>query len=624
MTIKERLSALVDELVEQEGIKEIHDLLLEGINQLEDAEEVYRVLQDAVDSYESARDANPQSEAVVHLSPTPVKSFDCGSSFFATVAFAQLILEQALASVGARSACLYGPDPNWNGEFRLLVHSGVRYPEALHGLLPMIAREAVLEGPEVLQVSAEEVEDPCERVHPEIGHLKEKVSPLFGSFVSREGIASFVRFLRRSEAGEVEAVLFVNFEHRSISQAKVDRASEFFGRLLEMLPAILAELKLERVLPDFSALGRVSKRLADVKPGGDQLFEKCLGEVLEILLRAFKLSPRRTFATIHANDSRSKVLRLAACTKDANLDRIPQALETGQGVVSWVALRQRSVLIEDLASSAFTKEKIYFKMKNSSKSELAVPLLVGDELVGVLNMESQERAAFSPDMLRSLSLAANELALVCSRYRETCQHALTRKLLDALDKDFGVVLTLLAQSAFEWLTPENVEIWSFDGRKNEFVAFGSSSSKDESLQPPRPGGWTRYIVKTLRPVFIKNIKSETCFESFQLQRKEIWESIQYPRRTKESLRQPIGPFDTKPRSVNARAWKNGFRCQLGLPVLDGADRCVGVAWLQYRESNLAEVDNRNLPIPNRVILAQDIANEAGLMIEKSFLKSAAR
>lgn len=67
-------------------------------------------------------------------------------------------------------------------------------------------------------------------------------------------------------------------------------------------------------------------------------------------------------------------------------------LEVGQGITGWVAREKKSVLVRDV-----TLDSRYVKANENVRSELAVPLLLDRELLGVINMDAFTVNAFDED-----------------------------------------------------------------------------------------------------------------------------------------------------------------------------------------------------------------------------------
>ena len=81
-------------------------------------------------------------------------------------------------------------------------------------------------------------------------------------------------------------------------------------------------------------------------------------------------------------------------------------LPSGTGIVGWVARNQRGILVEDVAD-----DPRYFEAFGETRSELAVPILLSGNLLGVLNIESRFRSFFDDEDRQLLEVIANHLAI---------------------------------------------------------------------------------------------------------------------------------------------------------------------------------------------------------------------
>jgi two-component system NtrC family sensor kinase len=84
----------------------------------------------------------------------------------------------------------------------------------------------------------------------------------------------------------------------------------------------------------------------------------------------------------------------------------------GEGITGRVALSGEALNVPDV-----TVDSRYIVGNENVRSEVCVPLAVGNRIIGVLNVESDRRAAFSQDTVRFLSTLAGHLAVVIENAR---------------------------------------------------------------------------------------------------------------------------------------------------------------------------------------------------------------
>lgn len=78
-------------------------------------------------------------------------------------------------------------------------------------------------------------------------------------------------------------------------------------------------------------------------------------------------------------------------------------LPIGKGLTGWVALHGRSLLVDDVE-----EEPRYFKISDEVKSELACPMEEKGQVIGVITIGSNRKAAFSEETRRALEIIARE------------------------------------------------------------------------------------------------------------------------------------------------------------------------------------------------------------------------
>ncbi|MFB0536334.1 MAG: GAF domain-containing protein [Anaerolineae bacterium] len=194
------------------------------------------------------------------------------------------------------------------------------------------------------------------------------------------------------------------------------REQPFTSREVELLTAIGNQIavaienaqlykKATERLREATALHRVSGTLMRTF-NVHQLLES----ILRVLQRSFGYSH---CAILLVDEEREKLHTEAArgylrCTVGKLEFRIGQ-----EGVIGWVAANRMPLNVPDVTQD----DRYHLDKVKGIGSEIAVPMLVGDKLVGVLYVQSTEVNAFGEDDLRTLSSIAAQAALAIERAR---------------------------------------------------------------------------------------------------------------------------------------------------------------------------------------------------------------
>ncbi len=518
-------------------------------------------------------------------------------------------LESINNFLNATSCTFYLRDPLWSDELRLIAMPGVRFTEPMHGFsFPADSKEmlwgsdnetfnqdaATVERPEI------GTEFPLDRISPE------KKRHLFGNFVEREGVHSSARMIHRTE-DYVEAVLFVNYNAETeFDEELKDKIRSSFTDLVAQLPKLYAELdaleaeNVNQIVQLFSPTYASSKNIIYE---WDQPLEEYLHSLLIKITETIpELKDGKGFGTMHLYDPETHMLRMIARSDNIGTGEIfpPLSVGKGEGIVSWVAIRRQPLLIKDLRTSDF--REIYSSVKDGVKSEIAIPIIAGDDLLGVLNLESFQTEAFHPIYAKSLWFAVSQAAVAYKLARQADVNTRLKSLSDGLlklcedcvSKNTGdFTLDELAKLATEYLNAFRCDIWRCS--PDEFTPVGISHSDFQPDAPRSSGGMSSYIQKYKRAVWLTEIRNETDFSAYR------WSKSGWTAKQAE---------DDFPRSLNTGVIENDVKAILGIPIMVRG-KCSGVAWLEYRH-------NKAVPPGDELMkLANGFAAHAGLVIEFS-------
>ncbi len=130
-------------------------------------------------------------------------------------------------------------------------------------------------------------------------------------------------------------------------------------------------------------------------------------DVEELLTRIAQLTKRlieyRTFGLFLLNAENQLEIKVAV--KYGETVHIPR-IALGEGLVGYAALHREPVLVPDVS-----QDPRYIKVVDDVRSELAIPLLLKDRCLGVIDLESPEPDAFSKRDVEILTLLAGQAAV---------------------------------------------------------------------------------------------------------------------------------------------------------------------------------------------------------------------
>ena len=116
------------------------------------------------------------------------------------------------------------------------------------------------------------------------------------------------------------------------------------------------------------------------------------------------------------------------------------SIPMGQGVVGQVALTRQPVLLNDVRDSEY-----YVEVNPEVRSELAVPLIAKNRLIGVMDIESEQLNYFRPEHLRLLTLTASRIAQAIENarlYARVSRQAQTLTVLNEIATELTSILDL--------------------------------------------------------------------------------------------------------------------------------------------------------------------------------------
>jgi sigma-B regulation protein RsbU (phosphoserine phosphatase) len=146
----------------------------------------------------------------------------------------------------------------------------------------------------------------------------------------------------------------------------------------------------------------------------------------------------RIFAILLLNDRTSELRMRFQIGHTPEVERL--RIKLGKGVVGEVAQRREPILINDVTQIAN-----YINANPGVRSELAVPLIVKNSLIGVIDIQSEQPGYFCPEHERLLTLTASRIGQAIENarlYTRVSRQAQTLQVLNEISRELTSILDL--------------------------------------------------------------------------------------------------------------------------------------------------------------------------------------
>jgi sigma-B regulation protein RsbU (phosphoserine phosphatase) len=136
----------------------------------------------------------------------------------------------------------------------------------------------------------------------------------------------------------------------------------------------------------------------------DQLLKR-IGDLLS------KIIDYQMFSILLLDDSKQKLVHRFSVRFKENI-QLKHDIPVSKGLVGAAVLSKKPVLAPDVA-----RDPRYIKANPETRSELCVPLVYKDEVIGVLDLEHTRRAYFNEDHVRIMTTLAAQIAIAIENAR---------------------------------------------------------------------------------------------------------------------------------------------------------------------------------------------------------------
>jgi signal transduction histidine kinase len=248
--------------------------------------------------------------------------------------------------------------------------------------------------------------------------------------------------------------------------------------------------------------------------------------VLDLVLSEAVAAMSATSGSIVLIDPHTQLLEIEAAT-GLNKDAQQLKLAIGRGVTGWVAKTSQPLRVPDVTADAR-----YISIRKDVRSELAVPLIIEGQLIGVLNVDSTRKNAFSADDEELLVALGNHAAQVIhnSWLHEAVAHNLQR--LEALFQvaqsiisslNLEDILQRVTANACRLMDAKVCSLMLLNAERDRLALRAChGASADYLTKPPLPvnDSLIGTVISRRKPLQIYNVQDHDAYRHIELARQD--------------------------------------------------------------------------------------------------------
>jgi len=239
--------------------------------------------------------------------------------------------------------------------------------------------------------------------------------------------------------------------------------------LVCLLPVILTRYISDRGA-DLNTVMNVLDHIARIRIPANQEFAN---EAASVIARELGFPEVHIFVAVLHEYHGNEVLNLIGSASEAGRQLVKKGFslekkaERQASITSWAAMKRDYCLVNDVSNDP-EKRFLFHKDFPDIQAGLAVPILLGDELIGVLDVESKSRKCFNWDDVRILQAIATHLAIALDNAQNlarvkglyTISRSITKRLLS--QQELYPVLHSIVTVAREVLLADVVILYPYN------------------------------------------------------------------------------------------------------------------------------------------------------------------
>ncbi len=224
----------------------------------------------------------------------------------------------------------------------------------------------------------------------------------------------------------------------------------------------------------------------------------------------------RIFAILLLNDRTNDLRMRFQIGHTAEAERL--RIKMGKGIVGQVAESRKAMLVNDVS-----EHPQYINVNPAVRSELAVPLIVKNRLIGVIDIQSEQPNYFKQEHLQLLTLTASRIAQSIENarlYTRVARQAQTLSVMNEISRELTSILDLdpllerIGQLLRRLIDYHMFTIWLVNERdavlESQYgVRFGERYTPDERV--PLGRGLVNVAIAERRAVLVGDVRKDARY-----------------------------------------------------------------------------------------------------------------
>jgi signal transduction histidine kinase len=242
--------------------------------------------------------------------------------------------------------------------------------------------------------------------------------------------------------------------------------------------------------------------------------EQLLAEIVRLIRMRFGYYHTHIFLV--DKSSNELILQELSGEEDLSIKQQGIRLKIGeQGICGWVAANGSPLLCNDVS-----QETRYHphELLPKTRSELAIPMRIGKEIIGVLDVQSEQLGAFQEDDSLTLQILADQVAIAIRNahlFRETRRQLDTLRALHDISLEITSqleskrVLSTILKQATQLLSAEASTISIYDTEQNVIhkIAGFNLPFEIQGIDLKVGEGVAGQVIATSKPIFVNDYSS---------------------------------------------------------------------------------------------------------------------